>query len=134
MDSTKKYGFINNAGVRTYNSDLEQLSWAYAMGYEIFSVEADAPGGSTTLNLDPYISASSKEKVANKIDYTKKSDIVERYKEIDDELEETSKKMDKASKVADTLWGPDRFKKMREGIDLIKEENAELSERIKWSK
>ena len=57
---------------------------------------------------------------------TKKSDVVERYKEINDELDETSHKMNKASKLADTLWGDARFDKIQEGIDLLKEENAEL--------
>lgn len=65
---------------------------------------------------------------------TKKSDIVERYKEINDELADTQRKMDKASSIADTLWGADRFAKMQEGIDLLREENEELERKAELQK
>ena len=73
----------------------------------------------------------SKPKKADKV---KKSDIVERYKEINDQLKETSKLMSKNGAEAEGLWGAARFKKMREGVNLIKQENAQLQERIDLAK
>lgn len=69
-----------------------------------------------------------------KADKVKKSDVVERYKEINDQLEETQHLMSKTSAEAEGLWGEARFKKMREGVELLKKENQQLKERMKWSK
>lgn len=69
-----------------------------------------------------------------KADKVKKSDVVERYKEINDQLEETQHLMSKTSAEAEGLWGEARFKKMREGVELLKRENQQLKERMKWSK
>ena len=73
----------------------------------------------------------SKPKKADKV---KKSDVVERYKEINDELKETQHLMTKTNAEAEGLWGEARFKKMREGVELLKRENQQLKERMKWSK
>lgn len=67
-------------------------------------------------------------------DKVKKSDVVERYKEINDQLEETAHLMTKTNAEAEGLWGEARFKKMREGVELLKKENQQLKERMKWSK
>lgn len=69
-----------------------------------------------------------------KADKVKKSDVVERYKEINDQLEETAHLMNKTNAEAEGLWGEARFKKMREGVELLKKENQQLKERMKWSK
>lgn len=57
-----------------------------------------------------------------KVDLTKKSDVVDRYKEINDAIEDNSQAMDKASKAADRLYGEARLKKMREVNGLIQQE------------
>ena len=69
-----------------------------------------------------------------KAEAPKKSDTVDRYKEIDDKLSENTRSMNKAEKAAEGLWGPERFDKMREGIELLEEENKLLEERLGWSK
>ena len=69
-----------------------------------------------------------------KADKVKKSDVVERYKEINDQLEETAHLLTKNNAEAEGLWGEARFKKMREGVELLKKENQQLKERMKWSK
>jgi hypothetical protein len=63
-----------------------------------------------------------------------KSDMVDRYKEINDELEETGRQMEKNNTLADGLWGEKRFKKLRENIKLMKQERKELDEKYKLSK
>jgi hypothetical protein len=69
-----------------------------------------------------------------KADKVKKSDVVERYKEINDQLEETAHLLTKNNAEAEGLWGEARFKKMREGVEILKKENQQLKERMKWSK
>ena len=78
-------------------------------------------------------SGGSKSK-PKKADKAKKSDIVERYKEINDELKETQHLLSKNDAEMEGLWGEARFKKMREGVKILKQENAQLEERLKWSK
>lgn len=61
----------------------------------------------------------SKPKKAKKVD---KSDIVQRYKEIDDAIDDVTKSMDDASKAADRLYGNDRIKQMQKMNNLIQQE------------
>jgi predicted ribosome quality control (RQC) complex YloA/Tae2 family protein len=56
---------------------------------------------------------------------TSKSDVVERYKEINDLLADSSASMDKASAAADRLWGPSRVNAMKAVNDALKN-NIEL--------
>jgi predicted ribosome quality control (RQC) complex YloA/Tae2 family protein len=56
---------------------------------------------------------------------TSKSDVVERYKEINDLLADSSASMDKASAAADRLWGPSRVNAMKAVNDAL-ENNIEL--------
>jgi hypothetical protein len=44
-----------------------------------------------------------------KADTVKKQDVVDRYKETDDKLDDIRDKMEDASKAADRLWGPARL-------------------------
>ena len=61
----------------------------------------------------------------------KKSDMVDRYKEIDDKIDDTQKKMDDASKAADRLWGPARLAQMQKVNKALKEEIGHLKEKKK---
>lgn len=63
-----------------------------------------------------------------------KSDVVDRYKEVNDQLEETASLMNKNSKIADSLWGPDRFDAMKKGIELMKKENELLKNKLSLAK
>lgn len=72
---------------------------------------------------------------------TRKLDVVERYKEITDKINDQTREMDRASKAADRLWGPDRIEKMqdandalRENIELLKDQQAEASYYLKEDK
>ena len=71
----------------------------------------------------------------------KKTDVVERYKEIDDNLDDIADKMDDASKAADRLWGPARLKQMKkvnealeDEIDALKAKRKEAGDYLKQDK
>lgn len=57
-----------------------------------------------------------------KADTVKKTDVVTRYKEIDDKLDDIADKMDDASKAADRLWGAARIKEMKKVNSLLEDE------------
>ena len=61
----------------------------------------------------------------------KKSDMVDRYKEVDDKIDDAQKKMDDASKAADRLWGPSRLAQMRKVNSALKEEIGHLKDKRK---
>lgn len=62
-------------------------------------------------------------KPAEKVETTKKEDIVDRYKELDDTLDDVADAYEDASKEADRLYGKAR-------IDKIKQQNAYLQQEI----
>ncbi|MBQ7820076.1 MAG: hypothetical protein IJ341_10315 [Bacteroidales bacterium] len=55
----------------------------------------------------------------SKADKVKKSDVVDRYKEISDAIDDNADAMNKASRAADRLYGSDRLAKMREVNKLL---------------
>lgn len=70
----------------------------------------------------------SKPKKADKV---KKSNVVDRYKETDDKLDDIRDKMDDASKAADRLWGPARLKQMKKVNEALEDEINALKEKRK---
>ena len=76
----------------------------------------------------------SKEKEASKaetIDKTKKNEVVERYKEVNDALDDLSDEYEKASRSADRLWGEHRLDALRKQNALIAEQQELLAEKQK---
>ena len=76
--------------------------------------------------------SSSKAKEPSKpkqMDTTKQTDVVKRYKEIDDALDDLSDEYDRASKSADRLWGEHRLDALREQNALIEEQQELLAEK-----
>lgn len=65
-----------------------------------------------------------------KAEKPKKSDIVERYKEVNDLLDDVTDAMEDASKAADRLYGKGRLDLMKKNNDLLKQE-IELTKRKK---
>jgi hypothetical protein len=59
----------------------------------------------------------------------KKTDIVERYKELDDKLDDVSEKIDDASKASDRLWGANRVKAIQRVNKGLKEEISLLEQK-----
>ena len=76
----------------------------------------------------------SKEKEPSKpktIDQTKKNEVVERYKEVNDALDDLADEYEKASRAADRLWGEHRLDALREQNALIAEQQELLAEKQK---
>lgn len=63
-----------------------------------------------------------------KMDYTKKSDVVERYKEVNDQLDNVADSMSKVQNVADKLWGKDHIKNLQSQNKLLSQQIALLEE------
>ena len=82
---------------------------------------------------NPGGSSSSKSTKKAKDSRKKKSDAVDRYKEINDNLEKTNRLMKKNSTLADGLWGKDRINMLKENIKQMKEENKLLEEKLEWA-
>lgn len=83
----------------------------------------------------------SKSKPATKVKRTKKSEVVERYKEINDALDDMADALDKASGYADRLYGTarikamkDQAKLMRDEIDLMKKKRDEAKKYLNQDK
>ena len=68
----------------------------------------------------------SKSKSAKK----NKTDVVNRYKEVNDKLEKTNRLMQKNSTLAEGMWGKDKIAKMKENVALMKTENDLLEEKL----
>ena len=66
---------------------------------------------------------------ASKIKKAKKSDIVKRYKEVTDDLQDVTRAQEKASKSAERLYGPKRINAMKEVNKLLEREIQMLQER-----
>lgn len=78
----------------------------------------------------PGSKSSSKPK---KVDRPKKSDMVDRYREIDDALNDLRETMADTDRLADNLWGPKRINQLESNIGLIEEEVELLKERNRQS-
>ena len=64
-----------------------------------------------------------------KADTVKKTDVVDRYKEVDDSLDDLARKTDKASKAADRLWGPARVAQLKKVNNAIQDEIKGLKQK-----
>ena len=74
-------------------------------------------------------SAPKEPSKATKIDTTNKSEIVERYREVNDALDDLADEYEKASRSADRLWGENRLDALREQNELIKEQQKLLAQK-----
>nr|DAI51056.1 MAG TPA: nucleoporin [Caudoviricetes sp.] len=70
----------------------------------------------------------------SKTSKTKKSDTVERYKEITDKINNLTRAYDNAAKAADRLYGKDRVKAMEENNKRLKQEIELLKQKAKEAK
>ena len=64
----------------------------------------------------------------------KKSEIVDPYKEVNDQIERTNHLMTKNNTLAEGMWGAARSAKMRENIGLLNQEVALLGEKLDIAK
>lgn len=131
FDRSKQTGYIigsNGQYVKIdANTDLEagQKIYIPKINSKKTSVKAPpAPKASSSQSSSGRGSSSKPEKM----DYTKKSDVVERYKEVNDQLDNVADSMSKVQNIADTLWGKDHAKNLKEQNKLLDEQIALLDE------
>lgn len=98
-----------------------------------FTKKTESFGGKTSKKQSQ--SGGSKPKKAEKV---KKSDIVERYKEINDQLEKRADALNDANKAMDRMYGTSRLQQMqkqnaviKDEIDLLKQKKAEALKYLK---
>lgn len=77
----------------------------------------------------------------SKISKSKKSDVVDRYKEVTDSINDTTRALDKANKSADRLWGKAHLDAMAKSnkltlkeVDLLKQKQKEAQAYLKTDK
>jgi hypothetical protein len=73
-------------------------------------------------------------KKPSKIDVAKKSDIVERYKEVNDALDDVNDTMTETDILMERLYGADRVKAMQKQNELIKDEIDLLEDKLALAK
>lgn len=113
------------------NFTKEQIEDMFsAMGFTIklnaeLEIEEVAYSGTAADIVGSYLKVEK----AEKIDKIKKEDVVERYKEINDQLDDLADALDKASGQADRLWGKDRLAMMKQQSLLMEKEVEMLNKR-----
>ncbi len=97
--------------------------------------------GSTTTGKAEKKKSGSKPAKPSAVKKTNKNDVVERYKEINDQIDDMADKMEDASTEADRLYGKDRIKAMNQvnnilqsEIDLLEQKKEEAQDYLKLDK
>lgn len=97
-----------------------------------------SPSSSTSSGKKSSGGSSSK---PSKISKSKKSDVVDRYKEVTDSINDTTRALDKANKSADRLWGKAHLDAMAKSnkltlkeVDLLKQKQKEAQAYLKIDK
>ncbi len=97
-----------------------------------------SPSSSTSSGKKSSGGSSSK---PSKISKSKKSDVVDRYKEVTDSINDTTRALDKANKSADRLWGKAHLDAMAKSnkltlkeVDLLKQKQKEAQAYLKTDK
>lgn len=68
---------------------------------------------------------------ASKVSMTKKSDVVDRYKEIDDQLDDINDELSRANKLTDRLFGAKRLQQMGKEISVLNKQSKALEKKRK---
>lgn len=86
-------------------------------------------GGGSMLDHSQIDTDSGSSSPAEKVDRTKKADVVNRYEEIEDKLDDIRDAADKASNAMDRLYGGDRIAEMKKQASLLKQEVGLLKDK-----
>ena len=68
---------------------------------------------------------------ASKVSMTKKSDVVDRYKEIDDQLDDINDELSRTNKLTDRLFGAKRLQQMDKEISILNKQSKALEKKRK---
>ena len=129
--------YIDSNGIAHTGTDWEPIpgeEYTYTItvptpkGGAPFIKSSENIGGAT---FKPKSSGGSSKKTSEA--RQKKSDTVERYKEINDKIDDITREMEKSSNAADRLWGPARIEQMEKVNDALKEEIELIKDKRKES-
>ena len=77
---------------------------------------------------------SSKSNSASKIETTKKEDVVDRYKELEDSLDDLTDALNDANKMEDRLWGQSRIDNIKQQNELLQKQISLLKDKVAAAK
>lgn len=128
----KTTNLISIPGQKNYVLRVKPGSGGYNPNIKETNINTGSTGsnGSPSGGSDDSGSKGSDSK-ASKIDYTKRSDVVERYKRINDELDDTQRKYDRLNSSLDRMFGKSRINQMNKVISTIKKENKQTAQKLK---
>lgn len=79
-------------------------------------------------------SGGSKSKPAKKIETTKKEDVIDRYKELEDSLDDLTDSLNDANKMEDRLWGQSRIDNIKQQNELLQKQISLLKDKVAAAK
>ena len=129
-----KYNIVGSFGDQEYDGSIT-VTQEVSEPLQIPVLKGAYQTGGISRNVSAVKAKSSGSKTKiDKIDKTKKSDIVDRYKEINDSLEDQSKLLDKINDQTDRLYGKDKIDSLKKANAEIEKENKLLKKKQKEAK
>ena len=121
--------------------EIGTMRLAETVGTTAYAIKTITPNGSygggigvnTTapeVARTPKKSGGSSSK-ASKVSMTKKSDVVDRYKEIDDQLDDINDELNRTNKLTDRLFGAKRLQQMDKEISILNKQSKALEKKRK---
>ena len=119
--------------------EKKKMTLTEVTGTTAYAIKTITPTGSygggvgvnSTASSSARSGASGDSSPAEKVERTKKSDVVNRYEEIEDKLDDIRDAAEKAAGAMDRLYGADRIKAMKDQNKYLEEEVDALKEKRK---
>lgn len=122
--------------------DIGTMRLAETVGTTAYAIKTITPsgsyGGGIGVNTTaPKVARTPKKKgggsssKASKVSMTKKSDVVDRYKEIDDQLDDINDELNRTNKLTDRLFGAKRLQQMDKEISILNKQSKALEKKRK---
>lgn len=117
----------------------KKMTLTEVTGTTAYAIKTITPNGSYGGGIGVNTSASSsstnsgggESSAAEKVEKTKRSDVVNRYEEIEDKLDDVRDAADKAAGAMDRLYGANRIKAMKDQAKALKDEVGLLEDKRK---
>ena len=122
--------------------EIGTMRLAETVGTTAYAIKTITPsgsyGGGIGVNTTaPKVARTPKKKgggsssKASKVSMTKKSDVVDRYKEINDQLDDINDELGRTNKLTDRLFGAKRLQQMDKEISILNKQSKALEKKRK---
>lgn len=119
--------------------EKKKMTLTEVTGTTAYAIKTITPNGSygggvgvnTTASSSSTNSGGGESSAAEKVEKTKRSDVVNRYEEIEDKLDDVRDAADKAAGAMDRLYGANRIKAMKDQAKALKDEVGLLKDKRK---